>query len=64
MYIQTILYSVFFSINNLNSRSLEGKKKLHEHLGGGSNRDPTHPSTFDITHPIDMIFGKYNNLHF
>ena len=30
--------------------------------GGGVNRTPP-PSTFDIIHPIDSKFGKYNKLH-
>ena len=29
--------------------------------GGGGNRIP--PSTFDIIHPIDMLFGTYNKLY-
>ena len=30
--------------------------------GGGVNRTP--PSTFDTIHPIDFIFGAYNELSF
>ena len=40
------------------------KKKLHKHLrtleGGGVNQ--TASSTFDTIHPIDKIFGTYDEL--
>ena len=40
-------------------------KKLHEGIRGGGGRegqsDPS-PPLFDAIHPIDLIFGTYNEL--
>ena len=43
------------------SLTLEGisLKKLHEGIRGWGSIGPL-PSTFDTTHPIDFLFGTYN----
>ena len=40
-----------------------GLKKLHEGIRGrGEGSIGPLPSTFDTIHPIDLIFGTYNEL--
>ena len=48
-------------VRKITPRSLKEKKATRTLEGKGVNRTPS-PSTFDITHPIDMIFGTYNKM--
>ena len=46
--------------NNINPRRHKVKKVTRGHKGGGGvSIGPLH-STFDTIHPIDLIFGTYN----